>query len=862
MNTKIKNQKKLIYQVLTPTILSITLLIIGYFYIIDYTRTLLLNENKTQAKEMINSMHSVIDEYYKKVQKGEISEKEAQIIVSDFIYNSRYGIDNKNYFWIINYDQQMISHPYFTSYNALLKTNPDYKKTMNTMSELAQKHGEVFFEYKWQWKDETSRIEVKTSYLKNIPQWSWIIGTGFYNFEVENEIHSLTRYLTLILVSLIFLIAALFVIIVRKAFKDLKNIISSQKDLIKSEKQLRDMANHINSGLAILENNKLIYANSMIFQILDEKLNYNQEFSIYDYCADEEVNRIKNYKNSIYKEEKSENAFWIVTHQNNRKYISNRFTNYYKDNKKFSYVLISDITETILKEDQLKTLSQTVDQSPDSIVMTDLEGNIIYVNKTFCKVSGYEYDEVIGQKPRIMKSNKMDPRVYTDLWKSVTQGKLWKRELLNKKKDGTLYWEYTIVFPIKDEEDNIIYYAAVKRDLTQQKLFETELKLAKEKADIGVNIKNAFLSNVSHEVNTPLNVISGFSNILLNEIENPSTHVDYLNNIKNNADILLKLFKDIMDYTAIESGNVVINKDEISLTELLHNVKANGSKEISTLESQKTLTINIKVDENFRDAIFISDIDWISRILNELITNAIKFSNTGEISIGYKIDYENITFFVSDQGVGIPEKEQDKVFDKFIHGNKQYVSLHKGTGLGLSIVKLITEKLDGRVWFESTEDVGTTFFFSFSSIHVKNYSIDNLFQSDFPFAGLLKGENILVLEDNDANFEHIRNMFIKEDASLSRAMDANEFIHLIRHNDFNLCIVDYTIACTGFGNFETSINETHKTIPIIFMVKPDIKTQEISMLNMHTTITKPFQKNNLFALIAEIIENTEGKRVE
>ena len=93
--------------------------------------------------------------------------------------------------------------------------------------------------------------------------------------------------------------------------------------------------------------------------------------------------------------------------------------------------MISDITETILKEDQLKTLSQTVDQSPDSIVMTDLEGNIIYVNKTFCKVSGYEYDEVIGQKPRIMKSNKMDPRVYTDLWKSVTQGKLWKRESYN-----------------------------------------------------------------------------------------------------------------------------------------------------------------------------------------------------------------------------------------------------------------------------------------------------------------------------------------------------------------------------------------------------------------------------------------------
>ncbi len=844
-----RNQKKLIVQVLIPTIISISLLIYSYFFLINHTRSLLMNEKKQQSKEMINSMYSAINAYCKKVENGEISESEAQKIVKDLIYNSRYGNDNKNYFWIINYNEEMISHPYFVDYITLIRSNPNYARTMSTMGKLAQKHGEIFYEYKWQWKDDATRVELKTSFLKNIPQWKWLIGTGFYNFEVEENIHSLTKLLTILLISLINLIISLYIIIIRKAFKDLKHISETDKELIDRERLLRDMANQVNSGLIILEDNKVVYSNDMASQIFEENIGDKNDFSVYNYISKEEIERIKHVKNNNFKEGKTEIAFGIITPNNKRKYINNKFTHIYRDNKKITYILVSNITEHILKENQLKILSQTIDQSPDSTIITDLNGEILYVNKTFCKVSGYSMPEIIGKMPNLLKSDKMNPIVYKELWETISKGKVWKKELLNKKKDGTLFWEYTIIFPIHDNQNNIIYYAAIKRDLTQQKTVQKELKEAKEKADIGVKIKNAFLSNVSHEVNTPLNVISGFTNILLNEFDGSDHQITYLKNIQENTDILIKLFNDIMDFTTIESGNLTIDKKEIALSDLINDIYQEALVETKSYIPQKNIDIKIDIHDNFKNAILISDAEWITRIFTELINNAIKFSFLGTITIGYEINYENITFYVKDQGIGISPKDQDNIFKKFIHGNKNFVSLHKGTGLGLPIVKLLVEKLNGKIWYDSKEDIGSSFYFSFSSINVKNYLLDDFYQTKFPYSDLLCNKDILILEENDVYFEHMINMFTDKNTSISRAKNSIEFKELQTTKNFSLIIIDYGLAYDEFGNFETSISISSS--PIILMIKPNITIDENIRKHCSAIITKPFHKNELFSTISK-----------
>ncbi len=857
MNKRTKNKRKLILQVLTPTLISISLLIYSYFFLIDHTRSLLMNEKKQQSEEMINSLHSVINEYCIKVERGEIPESEAQNIIKDIIYNSRYGKDEKNYFWIINYNQEMISHPYFIDYLTLVHSNPNYANTMQTMGELAQKHGEIFYEYKWQWKDDASRIELKTSYLKNIPQWKWLIGTGFYHFEVEENIKSLTRYLTILLITLICLIISLYIIIIRKAFKDLKYISETDQELINSERLLRNMANQVNSGLIILEDHKVVYSNEMASQIFEDNIQNKSYFSVYDYAAKDEIERIKQIRNNNFKEGKTEIAFGIITPTKKRKYINNRFTHAYRDNIKITYILVSNITEYILKENQLKISSQTIDQSPDSTIITDLNGKILYVNKTFCKVSGYTIDEIVGKKPSVLKSDKMSPKVYEDLWETISKGKTWKKELLNKKKDGTLLWEYTIIFPILDENKNIIYYAAIKRDLTQQKIVEQELKEAKEKGDIGIKIKNAFLSNVSHEVNTPLNVISGFTNILLNELSESEHQITYLKNIQENTDILIKLFNDIMDFTAIESGNIIIDKKEILLIELIDNICKEAKGQAKHFIPQKNLNIVSDIHNNFENAILNSDIEWITRIFNELINNAIKFSYSGTISIGYKIDYENITFYVKDQGIGISKKDQGVIFKKFIHGNKEFVSLHKGTGLGLPIAKLLVEKLNGKIWYESKEDVGSSFYFSFSSINVKNYQLNNIYQTQFPYSDLLQNQNVLILEENDLQYDYILNMFTNKNTSISRAKNSIEFTELCNNIKFNLIILDYNFAYNEFGNLEASLKSINNSA-IIITKSTHSSVDNIILSYCDGILTKPFYKNELYSEITKALERVSN----
>ncbi|RLD60349.1 MAG: hypothetical protein DRJ05_04800, partial [Bacteroidetes bacterium] len=203
-----------------------------------------------------------------------------------------------------------------------------------------------------------------------------------------------------------------------------------------------------------------------------------------------------------------------------------------------------DITEREMAELEIRKLSMVVEQSPVIVVITDLDGTIEYVNPKFSEVTGYSYEEAIGKNPRILKSGKTLPETFVSLWDTITSGKEWYGELLNKKKNGDLFWESAYIFPLKNESGKVTRFIAQKEDITERKKLEHDLIDARDKAEESDKLKSAFLANMSHEIRTPMNAILGFSQLLSEPDTTSLEQNHYIQLIQNSGNDLLALIDD------------------------------------------------------------------------------------------------------------------------------------------------------------------------------------------------------------------------------------------------------------------------------------------------------------------------------
>jgi len=506
-------------------------------------------------------------------------------------------------------------------------------------------------------------------------------------------------------------------------FRNLQKMMLTDNELKKSEARFRGLVEHIDNGIMIFENEKPVFANGqfdIIFGLTDNNLN---PFNLEDYLPDREKERVRIILNSPSQSQFMEFSAWLHLKDHTEKYVNLRYSYDFDMDIVYKYLIVQDHTE---KEHTLTTidiLSENLTHSPESIMITDLQGNIEYVNPGFENTTGYTFEEVKGHNIRFLKSGKMPPNIYEDLWKTITGGDIWRGELLNRKKDGSLFWESTIIFPIKNTLNEIIKYSAINTDISEKKRIELELLASKDKAEENERLKTAFLNNVSHEVRTPLNASFGFTQLLKNYFATDETVLSYLKIMEKNSQILLRLFEDILDVSAIESRSVSLIKENVPLKELLLKIVSKYNVQL-TISRTKLVEIIVDEDNNFETMILFTDRKRIIQIFDKLLSNAVKFTNEGQIIISYHIFPENITFHISDTGVGIPDVEKELIFKSFSHGDKMFVSLHKGVGLGLNIAKLLVELLGGNLTYISEEGKGTTFSISFPITDLKNYTID------------------------------------------------------------------------------------------------------------------------------------------
>lgn len=352
--------------------------------------------------------------------------------------------------------------------------------------------------------------------------------------------------------------------------------------------------------------------------------------------------------------------------------------------------IISDISERRQAENRLRTLSAAVEQSRSSVVITDAAGTIIFVNHTFSTVTGYSFDEAVGQKPSILKSGKMPAAVYEQMWATITTGKEWRGELLNRNKTGEEYWEDASIIQVRGS-DQTIFYVGVKLDVTERKNIEARLLQSRKMEAIGT-----LAGGIAHDFNNILASILGFNQLILIDKDNPKAltrHVHQVVSAGNRA-------KDLVNQILTLSRRKPSQKTPTDLRPLVEEV-------CQLIRRTARPDIAITLDLPPGKAMVLGSAIQIFQILMNLFRNAVDAigGQPGTIEIALVRRDHDLFLSVTDSGCGIPADVREKIFDPFFTTKGQ----GEGTGLGLSVTHGIVEDLGGNISVASPDEGGSCF---------------------------------------------------------------------------------------------------------------------------------------------------------
>lgn len=373
-------------------------------------------------------------------------------------------------------------------------------------------------------------------------------------------------------------------------------------------------------------------------------------------------------------------------------------------------------TEEIYQKSQ-ETILNIFKSSPDSIIVTDLNGVILDCNAATVGMHFYESKDDFLKKHLLSFVALSSFESIDQILDDVLNGEIIKnQECLFSRRDKSIFYAELSASLMKDTKGKPMAIVIIVKDATIRKEYEQRLKTAKEKAEESDRLKSAFLANVSHEIRTPMNAVVGFANLLSDDQLNPNQKKDFIDEINKSGNKLLKLIDDIIELSRIETGQFNVKIRPCKVNQILNELYATFSKYKESIHNEG-LELRIYKDEPQADFSITTDGYWIKRIISYLLDNAFKFTDVGFIEFGYTIQTYNhkkyIQFYVQDTGIGIETKKKDSIFEMFRkHTAESSTALYSGTGLGLSISKHVVEHLGGQMWLDTEFGKGSTFYFS------------------------------------------------------------------------------------------------------------------------------------------------------
>lgn len=389
----------------------------------------------------------------------------------------------------------------------------------------------------------------------------------------------------------------------------------------------------------------------------------------------------------------------------------------------------------------------------------------------------------------------------------------------------------------------------------ENKIQNLALETAKIKAEQADNLKTAFLANMSHEIRTPMNSIIGFASLLnMNETTEEERKL-YVNLIQSSGNTLLHLLDDIIDISRIEADQVSIQKTHFNLYEFMEEIYLKYSRELTLTESNPDVSFIFSNFQNYSDQEIYTDIFRLRQILINLINNAIKFTEKGKIIFGYQVETEKILFFVKDTGIGLPNDKLELVFKRFlkIEGTDRH---YRGAGLGLAISKRLVELLGGSIWVESTQNVGSEFYFTLPANITIQTNIKESVQNNIKIQKTApEGKTLLVAEDEKTNFLLIQQILKKLKFKIIWAENGELAIELFKTNPVDIVLMDIKMSKIDGLEATRQIKQINPKIPVIAQTAYAMAydKEEILKSGFDGYISKPINPNELRQLILKYL---------
>jgi len=474
---------------------------------------------------------------------------------------------------------------------------------------------------------------------------------------------------------------------------------------------------------------------------------------------------------------------------------------------------------------------------------------IILFNQIACQIFNCTGKEVVG-KPFFKVFNDLKSTLFEEKFKECIAKNTFVQFEEYIDKEPFFNWYNARIYP---SEQGISIFLQVTTD---KKSAEKELIIAKNKAEESDLLKTAFLQNMSHEIRTPMNAIVGFSEIIVTEKVSDDEKLLYSSYIKSNSESLIKIIDDIIDISKLQNSQLTLKITDFDLILLFKEFLAFYNQVLKKNNSNKFKLELIISSENEEVFIIRADKYRLKQVVNNLISNAIKYAKFGSISFGFKKVDNQIYFFVKDTGQGIPMDKQSEIFNRFVQVSNEYVARHEGTGLGLPISKELVKLMGGELKLESEPDKGSLFYFylpyvsSNATLKKEVSSLKRAIKSD------LSAYKILIADDEDSNYVLTKRILKPSKVTTDWAQNGKQAVEMAANNKYDLILMDIKMPEMDGIEATRLIKKHNKNIPIViqtaFAMK-EVKDEAIEA-GCNGFIVKPIALDAFLELVRKHIK--------